>query len=105
MLFKSFSATKRKRRKSMATCALPNDAPLHHWSSQLMVFLVKKQLLLQSALPLALPQNGNAHILRYAALFVPDYPLPLFVLQVAAYEVIAIPPNAFTLPFGTQALA
>jgi hypothetical protein len=39
---KSFSAMKKKKRKNMATYALPDDALLSHWSSQLMVSLAKK---------------------------------------------------------------
>jgi hypothetical protein len=33
---------KKKKRKNMATYALPDDALLSHWSSQLMVSLAKK---------------------------------------------------------------
>jgi hypothetical protein len=89
----------------MATYALPEDALLPPWSSQLTVSLAKKPPLLRSVLHPVSQPSGNVHTRKFAGLFVRDFRLPLPALQVAALEETATQPIVSKLQCGILELA
>jgi hypothetical protein len=105
ILVKSYFVTKKKRRINMVTIALPEDELLPLWSSQLMVSLAKKPLLLRSVSHPVSQQSGNVHTRKFVGLFVRDFRLPLPDLQVAALEETATQPIVSKLQCGIQELA
>jgi hypothetical protein len=88
----------------MVTSVLLEDALSLPLSSPLTASSEKRPLLHRSALHPVLLPSGSVHTRRFAVLFVRDFRLPWFALQVAASGVIATQPIASTLQCGILVL-